>query len=83
MSYSGNNRRGRIKIADRAHPLVRVFIAELNLQQTTFIEVSERSGVGVDTLRFWPTRHVPRLDTFEAALNAIGLELHIRERRSG
>jgi lambda repressor-like predicted transcriptional regulator len=82
-SYSGNNRRGAIRIPQHAHPLVKRFAAELNEQQTTYAEVSERSGVGVDTLRFWMTRHNPRLDLFDAALNVVGLELTIREKRDG
>lgn len=80
-NYSGNNRRGKVKTAEHAHPLVREFVAALNEQQTTYREVADRAGVGVDTLRFWPTRHMPRLDLFEAALNVLGLELCIRPKR--
>jgi len=83
FTYAGNNRRGAIKVPQHAHPLVRQFANELNEQMTTFAEVSERSGVGVDTLRFWMTRHVPRLDLFDAALNTVGFELAIREKREG
>lgn len=79
--YAGNNHRGQISIVAHAHPLVRQFIQEMNKQQATFAEVSERAGVGIDTLRFWQTRHMPRLDLFEAALNVLGLELCIRHRR--
>lgn len=81
MNYSGNNRRGQISLPAHAHPLVRRFISELNEQQTTFAEVAARANVGVDTMRFWRWRHMPRLDVFEAALNAIDLELCIRPRR--
>lgn len=76
-TYSGNNRRGCIRIAEHAHPLVRSFIAEMNEQRATFAEVSDRSGVGVDTLRFWQTRHMPRIDLFDAALNVLGKKLAI------
>lgn len=79
--YTGNNVRGKITIPDHAHPLVRRLIAEMNEQQTTFAEVSARSNVGVDTIRFWAGRHMPRLDTFEAALNVLGYELKIVEQR--
>ncbi len=81
-NYSGNNRRGRVKIAPHAHPLVRLFVAEMNEQQTTFAELARRTAVGVDTMRFWQTRHAPRLDLFDAVLNALDLELCIRRRRS-
>lgn len=83
FTYTGNNRRGAIKVPRHAHPLVRRFVTELNEQMTTYAEVSKRSGVGVDTLRFWATRHIPRLDLFDAALNTVGLELAVRERRDG
>jgi hypothetical protein len=81
MTYSGNNRRGGIKIAPNAHPCVKRFMEELNEQQTTFAEVAERSAVGVDTMRFWQTRHMPRVDLLDAALNVLGLELCVRKRK--
>lgn len=82
VAYSGNNKRGALTIPAHAHPLVRRFFAELNAQRTTLAEVSERSNVGVDTMRFWATRHTPRVDLLDAALNTIDLELVIRKRRA-
>lgn len=81
MSYAGNNRRGKIKIAPHAHPCVRRFFEEMNRQETTFAEVASRTSVGIDTMRFWQTRHMPRVDLLDAALNSIGLELYVRPRR--
>jgi hypothetical protein len=82
VNYSGNNRRGQIAIAPHAHPLVRQFFAAMNAEKTTFAEIAKRSRVGVDTMRFWQSRHMPRLDLFEAALNTLELELCIRRRRT-
>lgn len=78
-SYVGNNRRGGLRVPPPAHchPLVREFVGHINDQKTTLAEISTRSGVAVDTLRFWPTRHMPRLDLFDAALNTLDLELAI------
>lgn len=76
-NYRGHNKPGAIRVPEHAHPLVRRFINALNEQGTTYADVARRAGVGVDTLRFWPTRHVPRLDLFDAALNVLGLELRI------
>lgn len=81
MNYKGKNRRGRIKIVPNAHPCVRRFIEELNNQKTTFAEVASRTNVGIDTMRFWQSRHVPRVDLLDAALNAIGYELAVRPKR--
>lgn len=80
MSYAGNNRRGKIKIAPNAHPCVRRFMQEMNEQQTTFAEVAPRANIGVDTMRFWQTRHMPRVDLLDAALNVLGYELTVRKR---
>jgi hypothetical protein len=78
-NYIGNNRRGGLRMPSpqHCHPLVREFVGHINEQQTTLAEISSRSGVAVDTLRFWPTRHMPRLDLFDAALNTLDLELAI------
>lgn len=67
-----------IRVPENTHPLVAEFIGELNRRGATYRDISPISGVGVDTLRFWPTRHTPRLDTFEAALNSVGMELSIQ-----
>jgi len=69
--YSGRNVRGRLTIPPHAHPLVRRLFEELNAQQTTIEELAGRTNIGVDTIRFWASRHIPRLDLFVAALNAI------------
>jgi len=90
VKYTGRNVRGRLTIPSHAHPLVRRLFEELNAQQTTIEELalrmngSPRNGPiapGVDTIRFWATRHMPRLDTFEAAVNVLDLELVLRKRR--
>lgn len=63
---------------EHSHPLVRKFVQIMHKHKTSFREVSSRTNIGVDTLRFWQGRHVPRVDLLDAALNAIGYELHIR-----
>lgn len=79
--YRGHNRRGGAALPAHAHPLVQRFFILLNARCATFAEVAERTDIGVDTLRFWRSRHVPRLDLFDAALNALGFELTIVKRR--
>jgi hypothetical protein len=78
-NYLGNNKRGNLRFPEprSCHPLVREFVGHVNDQKTTLAEISARSGVAVDTLRFWPVRHMPRLDLFDAALNTLDLELAI------
>lgn len=79
--YSGRNLRGRARIPAKAHPIVKDFIKEMNMQEKTFREVSVFSGVGIDTMRFWGHRHMPRIDMIDAALAVLGFELCIREKR--
>lgn len=76
-NYRGRNQPGAIPLPVHAHPLVREFFVHMNTRGAVIADVAEYSGVGIDTLRFWRTRHVPRLDVFEAALNTIGYRLVI------
>lgn len=76
----GTRWRGKLPIPAGAHPLVRRFIEELNDQDTTLTEVAQRSGIDRQTISHWRYTTVPTLAMFEAALNAIDLELVIRPR---
>lgn len=69
--------RGRLEIPAHAHPCVRGLFETMNHQRTTPAEVATRAGFGPGTLRSWRRRHMPLLDVFEAALNALDLELAI------
>lgn len=73
--YKVMSKRGRITVPRHAHPLVREFFREANAQKKTFVEL-EGAGLGSGTVRTW-TAKMPRLDTFIAALNHIGLDLKI------
>lgn len=66
-----------IKIPERTIPVVRGLFVEMNDQCATLADVAERAGIGVDTLRFWRFRSMPRADLLDAALNAVDLELAI------
>lgn len=77
--YKVMSRRGRMAIPRHCHPLVREFFREANAQKKTFAEL-EGAGLGSGTVRDWATK-MPRLDTFVAALNHIGLDLRIVHKR--
>jgi hypothetical protein len=66
-----------LAIPQHTHPLIRGLFLEINAQRATLDAVAGRSGVSFDSLRFWRTRHMPRVDLLEAALNALDLELAI------
>lgn len=71
------SRRGAKPIPRHCHPLVRTYIEELNRRLMTWEEAENATGVGAGTLRSWSWESVPRLDTFIAALNVVGLDLKI------
>lgn len=68
-------------IAVHAHPLVREFFARLEDECTSVTDVAERAGLGLATLVKWKSKHSPTVVSFEAALNVIGCELKIVERK--
>jgi DNA invertase Pin-like site-specific DNA recombinase len=83
MNRESSYWRGRLRVPDHAHPLVRQFVRELNEQKTTITEVGERSGVRRTTISTWLNRTDASLSNFVAALNAIGLDLKIVEQGGG
>jgi len=77
----GTRWRGQIPIPPKAHPLVRRLIRIANAKQVTLTEIALESGVAPKTISDWRYRSAPSLTNFEAALNALGYELKIVERR--
>lgn len=68
-------------VAPRAHPLAREFFRLLGQAGVSMTDVAERAGLGLATVVKWKYRHVPKIDTFEAALNVLGYELRVVPRR--
>lgn len=69
--------RGKLYIPEHAHPLVRQLVEILNKKKLTFTELARAAGITGAALASWRYRHNPRIDNFEAALNALGYELQI------
>lgn len=69
--------RGRQKVPEHAHPLVRRFFELMNREQVIQDEITSRAGLGRQTLRSWH-RKSPQLVSFDAALNALGYRLTIK-----
>lgn len=70
----------RLAVPMSAHRCVQRLFVEMNAQQCTAADLSDRSGINKNTLKDWRTRTAPTVDNLEAALNVLGLELHVRER---
>lgn len=75
--YKQPNRRRNKPMPAHCHPLVKIYIQELNRRSMTWDEAEKDTGVGAGTLRAWSSQSMPRLDTFVAALNAVGFDLKI------
>lgn len=80
-NHLGTRWRGKLPVPEHAHPLVRQFIAKCNDHQATLTDISRRTKLRRCTISGWRYRSTPRLIDFEAAVNALGFELCIRERR--
>ena len=72
-----NRPRRGVTMPKHVHPLVRGFFAEFNAQQATRDEVGARAGLNRSTFTGWRNHNVPLIDTFDAALNSLDLELAI------
>jgi len=77
----GTRWRGKIPIPPHAHPLVRRLIELANNEKASIQEIAERSGLQARTISNWRYCCQPSLANYEAALNALGYELKIVERR--
>lgn len=65
------------KVPAKGHPFVRRLFEELNRQQVSIRDLSEKSGVAVVSIRQWRTAFSPRLTNIEACLRVLGLNLKI------
>lgn len=70
----------RVPISPHCHPLVKQFFEAFNMQKTSLRDVARISGISRSAFRDWKLRRNPTIANFDAALNALGLELSIRER---
>lgn len=69
--------RGRLKVPEAAHPLVKELIIEANRAGVTLCEMEEKAGLGSGTISEWRRRRSPGLCSVIAALNVLGLDLKI------
>lgn len=74
--------RGRYRIPENAHPLVRRLFVELNARRMTLAELSLAAGVKVQTIRHWAHRHNPHIVDLIACLNVLGLDLAVQTREA-
>ena len=68
----------RLTVPEHCHPWVKWLCEEMNRQQRTLGEVSEKAGLGRNTISEWRTRGSPTLTSFEAVVNVLGYEIDIR-----
>jgi transcriptional regulator with XRE-family HTH domain len=69
-------RKPRVKsIPSKAHPVVQAIFTEMNNQNMTYNELSERSGVSKKLIERWRLSTEPQLSTLWPVLNVLGLKL--------
>ena len=65
-------RKSKITVPARCHPLAKVCFAEMNRLGVTYEEMEWKSGVLRSTWKSWRTNNRPGLDTVEAVLGVLG-----------
>lgn len=73
----------RFGVPQHVNPLVAHLFKVMWVEKTTQREVAERVGISQGSLSHWKDRNDPSLSNFQAALNAIGLDLKIVEKKDG
>ena len=66
---------GKLPIPPTAHPLVRGLFESMNAQKMLISDVAEVSGVSKRAISDWRYKRTPSVDNFQAAVNAVGLDL--------
>ncbi len=68
---------GTVTIPEHAHPIVKGLFARMIDERASYERVAAPSGIGIPTLTGWRFRHMPLIDTIDAALNVFGLQIAI------
>ena len=71
----------RIRVPERAHPLVRFIYRQAIAQQITLKALSARAGLSDAAVGQWSWRTAPSVPNIEAVLNTLGYELTVRPMR--
>ena len=71
---------GKLPVPDTAHPLVRDLFTEMNNQMMLIEDVAQISGVSKRAISDWRYRRSPNVETLQAVLNTLGLELRVSTR---
>jgi hypothetical protein len=69
----------RIKVPTAGHAAVRRLFEEMNTQRVSTTALAAEVGMSINTFKDWRVgRTCPTVVNFEAALNALGLELAVQ-----
>jgi len=69
------------RVTEHAHPLARRFFELAAESKTAIRDIAYLAGLCHVTIGKWKDRHAPNVTSLEAALNVLGYELVIREKR--
>ncbi len=62
-------------IPEKAHPLVQKLFREMNRQGVRYVDIENRAGVSVNTLRKWRRGQSPQLQNLVACLDVVNRKL--------
>lgn len=66
---------GNLPVPERAHPLIRTLVVEMNRQKVSMYDIADRSGVPRQTIYNWRRGTVPNAANLDAAFNVLGFRL--------
>lgn len=65
------------------HPMVKALYEEMHSQRVTDADMSDRTGINVNTMKDWRTRTIPRITDLEACFNVLGMTIRPIKIRKG
>jgi transcriptional regulator with XRE-family HTH domain len=67
-----------VTVPKGVHPLLAFLFEQMILNQTTYTELAERSGVARNTIIQWRTRGNPNIVLLDACLGVFGYTIYAR-----
>lgn len=66
---------------ENSHPIIKLLYETLEKRGMSYSDLSKKSGINLSTVSNWKYKSNPTLLNLEAALNAVGYDLKVEERK--
>jgi transcriptional regulator with XRE-family HTH domain len=67
----------RNKVPNACSPIVKELFSRMNEEMMCIVDVAERSGVSVRTIKGWKESYNPTVNNLIACLNVLGYDLRV------